>query len=120
MQRVNWNHLFLQDRLESSCESASRNLSFPVSFPKAAFNIISDTGREFYFIFASDVLKRSDANTCIAANMARKGVENIWDLSWRLFRKEIYLILHDFQHNCFMKRWLILHDFQTSLFYAPL
>lgn len=66
MQRVNWSHLFLQDRVESSCESASRNLSFPVGFPEATFNIGSDTGRESYFIFASDVLKHSNVNTVAA------------------------------------------------------
>lgn len=63
MQRVNWGHLFLQDRIHSSCESASRNLSLPVCFAKVTFNIISKTGKEFYFIFDSDVLKHSEANT---------------------------------------------------------
>lgn len=66
MQKVNWSHLFLQDGVESSCESASRNLPFPVSFPETNFNITSDTGREPYFIFASDVLKHSNTNTVAA------------------------------------------------------
>lgn len=64
MQRVCWSHLFPWDRVESSRESASKNLSFPVSSPEAT--LISDTGREPCFIFASDVLKHSNTNTAAA------------------------------------------------------
>lgn len=72
----------------NSCESASRNLA--VSFPEATFNIISGTGRESYFIFPSDILKHSNANT-VAGMFGRgkhgKERSREQDFSCKLFEK---------------------------------
>lgn len=98
MKRVCWSHLFLQDRVESSRESASKNLSFPVSSPEAT--LILDTERESCFIFASDVLKYLNTNT--AAAMFGRGKHD----------KERSRELMGFVLEVAWKRWLILHDFQ--------